>query len=381
MRRATNCGAILLATIALLVCGSCAPRPVTSRPAATAAAPSRHVSGVPHPGPNPAPTLPPPRPHKPGAVTIGWVGDTTPGSKYGLAPQGGRALFSAVHSALAAPDIMVTNLEGTFGSGGKSKETTSATSYVFQAPPSYAKALSWAGFDVVNLANNHTYDYRDLGLASTLQALASADVTATGLAGQITIVTRRGLRVAFIGASPYWWTQSVNDISDTAHLVKRAYRQADIVVVLMHVGAEGADKTRTPKGAESAFGESRGSARQFAHAMIDAGASAVLGSGPHVLRGMESYRGRLIAYSLGDFAGWGNFHTNGTYGLSGLLTIRINGDGAVLGGRWTSLRLRSSGAPYVDDTGASLALVRSLSHADFKNPWPVARNGTLGAGK
>ena len=115
--------------------------------------------------------------------------------------------------------------------------------------------------------------------------------------------------------------------------------------------------------------------------MIDAGASAVLGSGPHVVRGIERYKGRLIAYSLGDFAGWGNFHTTGTYGLSGLLTIRINGDGDVLGGRWTSLRLDPSGAPYVDDTGASLALVRSLSRADFKSPWPIARDGALGAGK
>ena len=314
-------------------------------------------------------------------MTIGWVGDTTPGSKYGLAPQGGRALFSAVRSELKAPDIMVANLEGTFGSGGRSKETTSGKSYAFQAPSSYSKALSWAGLDVVDLANNHTYDYRDPGLASTRKALASANVTATGLEGQITMVTRHGLRVAFIGASPYWWTQSVDNIPDTAYLVERASNRADIVVVLMHVGAEGADKTHTPKGKESAFGESRGSPRQFAHAMIDAGASAVLGSGPHVVRGIERYKGRLIAYSLGDFAGWGNFHTTGTYGLSGLLTIRISGDGDVLGGRWTSLRLGSSGAPRVDSTGASLALVRTLSHADFKSPWPIARDGVLGAGK
>jgi hypothetical protein len=314
-------------------------------------------------------------------VTIGWVGDTTPGSKFGLAPQGGRALFSAVRSQLSAPDIMTANLEGTFGSGGKSKNATSTASWVFQAPPSYAKALSWAGVDLVNLANNHTHDFREPGFASTLQALASADVTATGSEGQITIVTRHGLRVAFIGASPYWWTQSVNNIEDTAYLVERAYHRADIVIVLMHVGAEGADKAHTPKGAESAFGESRGSARKFAHAMIDAGASAVLGSGPHVLRGIERYKGRLIAYSLGDFAGWGNFNTRGILGLSGLLTVRIDGDGNVLGGRWTSLKLDSSGAPFVDDTDASLALVRTLSRADFKHPWTISGNGTLSAGK
>ena len=93
--------------------------------------------------------------------------------------------------------------------------------------------------------------------------------------------------------------------------------------------------------------------------MIDAGASAVLGSGPHVARGVERYKGRLVAYSLGNFAGWGNFRTSGTSGLSGLLTIRVNRRGEVLGGTWTSLRLAESGAPTVDPRRASGELVRT----------------------
>jgi len=315
-----------------------------------------------------------------GVVTIGWVGDTTPGSRYGMPPQGGRALFSKVRAQLKVPDIMVGNLEGTFGNGGKSKEGTGAV-FSFQAPPAYAKALFWAGFDLVNLANNHAHDFLEAGMASTQRALKTVGVAHTGLPGQISVVESQGVRVAFIGVSPYRWSQSLADISGTAKLVRRAHQGADVVIVLMHAGAEGSDKTHTPTGAEHAYGEFRGSPRAFAHAMIDAGASAVLGSGPHVVRGIERYKGRLIAYSLGNFAGWGNFGTSGTLGLSGLLTIRIDRTGEVLGGRWVSLKLAGSGAPAVDPKGSSLTLVRKLSRQDFTDPWPIASDGSLAAGR
>jgi poly-gamma-glutamate capsule biosynthesis protein CapA/YwtB (metallophosphatase superfamily) len=275
---------------------------------------------------------------------------------------------------------MVGNLEGTFGSGGQSKGSGAAT-FSFQAPPAYADALSWAGFDVMNLANNHAHDYLGAGMLATHRALKSAGVAYTGLPGRIAVVKRNGVRVAFIGVAPYSWSQSLADVSGTAALVRRARTKADVVIVLMHAGAEGADKTHTPKGAEYAYGEFRGSPRAFAHAMIDAGASAVLGSGPHVVRGIERYKGRLVAYSLGNFGGWHNFGTSGTLGLSGLLTIRVDGQGNVLGGKWLSLRLASSGAPSVDPSGASRRLVRTLSQADFKHPWPIAANGKLAAGE
>jgi len=315
-----------------------------------------------------------------GVVTIGWVGDTTPGSRFGLPPQHGRALFSRVRAALRAPDIMVGNLEGTFGSGGKSKGN-SATSFSFQAPPAYAAALAWGGFDVMNLANNHTHDFLEAGMTSTQHALKATGVAYTGLPGQITVIERDGVRVAFVGAAPYRWSQSLADIADTASLVRRARSEADVVIVLMHAGAEGADKTHTPQGSEHAFGEFRGSPRAFAHAMIDAGASAVLGSGPHVVRGIERYKGRLIAYSLGNFAGWGNFSTTGTLGLSGLLAIRIDRTGSVLGGTWRSLKISGAGTPVLDSRGTSLTLIKKLSRQDFSDPWPIAGDGVLAAGR
>jgi poly-gamma-glutamate capsule biosynthesis protein CapA/YwtB (metallophosphatase superfamily) len=76
---------------------------------------------------------------------------------------------------------------------------------------------------------------------------------------------------------------------------------ANIVVAFFHGGAEGADQTHTPRGHQQYLGEDRGDVRSFARAAIDGGADLVVGSGPHVLRGMERYHKRLIAYSLGDF--------------------------------------------------------------------------------
>jgi hypothetical protein len=387
IRRAVICTSVLLSVALLSACSSgarsttapapAAPASSTALATATASAgatPSASAAAA--AGTTATPSIEPTGP----VVTIGWVGDTTPGSRYGMPPNGGRALFAKLRTELLAPDIMVGNLEGTFGAGGKSKGTSSTT-FSFQAPASYAAALSWAGFDLVNVANNHAHDYLAAGMASTHRALTSVGVAYTGLPGQITVVATAGIRVAFIGAAPYSWSQSLADVSGTAALVRRAGKKADVVIVLMHAGAEGSDRTHTPAGAEHAYGEFRGSPRAFAHAMIDAGASAVLGSGPHVVRGIERYKGRLIAYSLGNFAGWGNFGTSGTLGLSGLLTIRVDSHGEVLGGRWLSLRLAGSGVPAVDPAARSGALVRKLSRQDFSDPWPIASDGTLAPGR
>jgi hypothetical protein len=372
-RRATLCAAALLAVAALAGCSSSAR---------SATAPARYTAHRKATAATSAPATVAAKPSAPdtAVVTIGWVGDTTPGSKYGLPPQKGRALFSRVRADLRAPDIMAGNLEGTFGNGGQSKGSSGA-SFSFQAPPSYAAALTWAGFDVMNLANNHAHDYLAAGMAATRRTLDTAGIAYTGRPGQVTVVERKGIRVAFIGVAPYPWSQSIADISGTAALVRSAREQADVVVVLMHAGAEGSDKTHTPKGDEYAYGEFRGSPRAFAHAMIDAGATAVLGSGPHVIRGVERYKNGLVAYSLGNFAGWGNFGTSGTLGLSGLLTIRVNRQGDILGGRWLSLMLTGAGAASPDPSGESLALVRKLSREDFAHPWPIAANGRLAAGK
>ena len=130
--------------------------------------------------------------------------------------------------------------------------------------------------------------------------------------------------------------------------VARAAARADVVVVAMHAGAEGADKTHVPDGNETAFGESRGDSRAFAHAAIDAGADLVVGSGPHVVRGVERYRGRLVAYSLGNFAGWNNFGMGGALSESGILRVTLTARGATSSAHWIPIRLTGPGTPELE---------------------------------
>ena len=147
---------------------------------------------------------------------------------------------------------------------------------------------------------------------------------------------------------------------------------------MFHAGAEGADKTRVPGGREHAFGEDRGDSRHFARAAIDAGADLVVGSGPHVVRGLELYRGRLIAYSLGNLTGYRNFSTAGTSGLSGLLRVTLDADGTAPRSR--SARCGSTGsgsrtptAP-LDRAADAAALAGSTSAAAIRSACSSGRS-------
>ena len=110
-------------------------------------------------------------------------------------------------------------------------------------------------------------------------------------------------------------------------------------------------------------------------AVVDAGSDLVLGSGPHVIRGIERYKDRLIAYSLGNFAGWGNFALGGNLSLSGLLTVRIDETGKISGGRWLSLALVRPGVPTIDPADTAARLVRRLSAEDFAHTYTLDAKG------
>ena len=155
---------------------------------------------------NPAPQAPPK------VLTIGWVGDVTPGSQYGLPGGNGRALFASLLEPLRAPDLMIANLEGTFSVGGSSKcGAGSSNCYAFQAPPRNAGALRHAGIDLVNLANNHSYDFGADGARQTTAALRKAKVEYAGLPDQVTVVSAQGVQIAVVGFATYKWAPSLND--------------------------------------------------------------------------------------------------------------------------------------------------------------------------
>lgn len=300
-------------------------------------------------------------------ITIVWGGDLTLGSAMGQPPRAGRPLLAPLASTLRAADLAAVNYEGTFGSGGTSKCGLPAppNCFAFQAPSRNARSLTRAGIDIVNQANNHAFDYGPAGWHATRASLDAARVTATGAPGEIARFRRAGKVIALIGFSTYPWSALMNDDAAVRVLVKTAAKRADIVVAFFHAGAEGADQTHVPRGRERAFGEDRGDSRRFARVAIDAGADLVLGSGPHVLRGMELYRHRLIAYSLGNLAGYHNFSTAGRSGLSALLTIGVTTDGRFANANIHSLTLDSSALPHRDPRRRATTLIRRLTRTDF----------------
>ena len=304
------------------------------------------------------------------SVTIAWVGDMVLASSYGTPPDAGRLSMAPVVQPLRSADISFGNLEETLSHLPESKCGGSPNCFAFQAPPSYARLMTAAGFDIMNVANNHADDFGVAGERSTERALRAAGLHWTGRPGQITVVRRQGLRIAFLGFAPYKWASRLEQVRVAQALVRRAVARADLVVVAMHAGAEGSGAMHVPHGTETFLGENRGDSRRFAHAVVDAGADLVVGSGPHVIRGMERYHGRLIAYSLGNFVGYKNFGTGGTLALSAILSVQLRGDGAFMGGSWTSLRLDRNALPHPDPTHASAHLVAQLSREDFGGAAP-----------
>jgi poly-gamma-glutamate synthesis protein (capsule biosynthesis protein) len=226
--------------------------------------------------------------------------------------------FAKVGERTRAADLFVANLECPFTARGEKI----AKNFNFKARPELVAALLAGGVDVVSLANNHLMDYGAEGLVDTLATLDAAKVKHFGAAESLTaartptIVEVKGIKLAFLG---YFFLGDRNieppeviavegapgvagHFKDLAILkgwvtedIKAAKSKADLVIPFFHWGREG--KT-TPETYQT----------ELAHTAIDAGAAAVIGSHPHVLQGMELYKGAPVVYSLGNFVFGGNWN-------------------------------------------------------------------------
>jgi poly-gamma-glutamate capsule biosynthesis protein CapA/YwtB (metallophosphatase superfamily) len=310
-------------------------------------------------------------------VTISAVGDMELGNTPDLPPDPSTYL-QPVESALAAP-IVFGNLEGTLTDADDSKCASGSTDcFAFRTPPAYAQILRQAGFTVLNSANNHSHDFGQQGVTDTSAALQAAGIVQAGLPGQIGLVSDGTTKVAFVDFAPYTNVNNLLDFAAAKQLITQARAEANVVVVYMHAGAEGSTADHVTGQEETYLGEDRGNAEAFAHAAIDDGASLVIASGPHVLRGMQYYKGHLIAYSLGDFATYNDFSTAGDLRLSAILTVTLGADGTYTSGHFTSLVLSGIGQPSVDPSEASAAFVNQLSTADFgANAALIGPNGQI----
>ncbi|MEV1286045.1 CapA family protein [Micromonospora sp. NPDC049679] len=334
-------------------------------------APLWQEAAVDGPGPSPAAAAPAAGAPASGkkAISMSATGDIVMGNVPGKLPANdGQGFFDAVKAALAA-DLVMGNLEepltddtGTSKCGPKKSDDC----HQFRAPPAYAGHLRDAGFMLLNQANNHGNDFGPAGYRNTQKSLADQGLKHTGAPDEITVVEVEGVTVAIAGFSAYAWNNSLVNISAAERVVKRAATMADLVIVQAHMGAEGADKTRVKPGTEMFLGENRGDPVKFSHAVIDAGADLVVGHGPHVLRGMEFYKGRLIAYSLGNFAGGGGTLSNrGPLGLGGVMKVSLTPDGSWAGGEFVSTYMNGAGKPTMDTDDRGLELIRTVGASDF----------------
>ncbi len=258
----------------------------------------------------------------------------------GIAAHGPEWPLEQVAGVLRSADIAFVNLESPLTARGRRADKD----FVFRGPAQGALGLSQSGVDIVSLANNHALDYGLEGLADTMRALSEGGVSHAGAganeaaARSAAIVERNGLRIAFIAyvntpadsvsGFDVSSTQATPDRAGVAWLtpeavatgVTAARQRADVVIVSMHTGLEYQDG---PSELQEAA----------AHAAIDAGASLVLGGHPHVLQGIERYKGGLIIYSLGnfvfDFDDVDYGHAGLPSALSAMLRVRLTRDGVL----------------------------------------------------
>ena len=329
---------------------------------------------------------PKPTPQNTEPITIAAGGDIMLGSTFPnetrMPPNDGAELLKAVAPIFQAADIAFGNLEGPMiDSGISTKCGNRPNCFAFRVPTRYGKYLKEAGFDIMSVANNHAADFGDAGRTSTRKILDELGIKHAGSdKGQfaMTILEVKGKKVAFIGFAHNNISPNVNDLAFARQLVEQANKKADLVVVSFHGGAEGAGNTRVPQRTEIFFGESRGNLPAFAKTVVDAGADLVLGHGPHVLRGMEIYKDRLIAYSLGNFATYGWFQLSGATAETLVLEVKLDAEGKFISGKINPFVLRDRGILTKDETKSAISTVRRLSQLDFPASAPkIADDGTI----
>jgi poly-gamma-glutamate capsule biosynthesis protein CapA/YwtB (metallophosphatase superfamily) len=315
-------------------------------------------------------------------VTIAAVGDTMLGDTSEPPPDPEGYLDPVRRELDRGAQIVFGNLEGTLTTATVSKcgsvKRHRKDCFAFHDPPGYVRYLRHTGFTILNDANNHSFDFGAAGQAQTVRTIHAAGLAQTGLPGEITFVRVRGVRLAFVAFAPYAYDASLLDIPAARALIKRAAGRASVVVVYMHTGAEGAAADHVTGREEYYLGEDRGNPEAFAHMAIRAGASLVIASGPHVLRGLQFYRHHLIAYSLGDFASYYDFSTSGDLDMSMILHVTLSAAGAFEHARIYPIQFTGPGRPVPG--GDAISFVAQLSARDFgATAARVRRSGVIRA--
>ena len=254
----------------------------------------------------------------PVSLTLSVVGDCTLGTdetfNYDTSLNayyenyGADYFLQNVKDIFSADDLTIANFEGTLTDSDEREDKT----FAFKAPASYASILTGGSVEAVNTANNHSHDYGDQSFDDTLAALDDAGIVHFGY-DETAVMDVKGIKVGLVGIYElYDHLEREQQLKDNIAKVKAD--GAQLIVVIFHWGNE----TETvPDSNQTTLGR----------IAIDEGADLVCGHHPHVLQGIETYKGRNIVYSLGNFCFGGNSSPSDMDTMIYQQTFTIDADG------------------------------------------------------
>lgn len=233
----------------------------------------------------------------PVSLTVSVVGDCTLGTDENFdystslnayfENYGKEYFFQNVKSIFEADDLTIANNEGTFTDSYDREDKT----FAFKAPASFAGIYSCSSVEAVNTANNHSHDYGEQSFQDTMDALDAEGIIHFGY-DETAVMDIKGVKVGLVGI------YELNDHLEREQQLKDNIAKvkedgAELIIVIFHWGNE---KETVPDSNQTTLG----------HLAIDLGADLVCGHHPHVLQGIEEYKGKNIVYSLGNFCFGGN---------------------------------------------------------------------------
>lgn len=309
-------------------------------------------------------------------ITITAVGDIMfgtnfPSKKYLPKNEDCIPLIENLQEFFNKTDIIFGNLEGCISDNAtarkKCKDPTKC--YLYRMPKKFGKCLSYAGFNLISLGNNHTWDFGEQGVKDTKNVLDSLKINYAGLDYKpYTIFNlNEEQKIGFCSFAPNYRTPSLLDIKKAKKIVEKLEKECDVIIVSFHGGGEGTKYQHVTKKTEYCYGENRGNVYEFAHAMIDSGADIIIGHGPHVTRAIDIYKNRFIAYSLGNFCTYGRFNLSGVKGIAPILELTVSENGEFIFGEIHSVKQINGGTAIKDPEKLAIKKIKELTNLDFPN--------------
>ena len=297
------------------------------------------------------------------------VGDVMPGSytpKPKMPADSGKAIIKSVGDYLKNADLTIGNFEGAFVKEGiqpnKCSDSLRKKNHCFEfgVPEELAKILPKMGFNAMTYDNNHCNDYGSSGYLNTHYVFDEIGIPLAGQRMPISLKIKNK-KIALVAFGFDKNSFKITNLDETSKVIQQLKKENDIVIVSFHGGGEGKKALYIADSTEYFLGGNRGNVIQFARTAIDAGADFVFGHSPHVLRAIELYKGKLIAYSMGNFLTYGHFNLSGVNGVTAILELSLDeNNGNFLSGNIIPFKQKKPGIPYFDDKKEAIKLMQKL---------------------